>query len=180
MKNRNRGVTLIELMTAVAVIGVLIAVAIPSFRTFTNDSRTTATTNDLVTALNLARSEALRRASNVVVCASSDQATCGDADDWVSGWIVFADSNANYTLDAGAETVLRAWPAAAGGFVMTARRAGTDISGLAYNTMGMRDLTPGAGAVTFQVVPPHCSGTRAGRTQVLQMGTIQSDKVACP
>src|SRR5262245_15057943 len=99
MKHRSRGMTLLELMMALAVVAVLTAIAVPGIRQFMSNSRTTATTNDLVSALNLARSEALRRTANAVVCASDDQETCSGGTDWATGWIAFTDPNANGEVD---------------------------------------------------------------------------------
>jgi type IV fimbrial biogenesis protein FimT len=61
----------------------------------------TAQTNDLVTAIQLARSEALKRGANMVVCASDTQTTCTGKDTWSSGWIVFSDLNLNNAPDVG-------------------------------------------------------------------------------
>jgi type IV fimbrial biogenesis protein FimT len=180
MKIRSRGVTLIELLTALTVLGVLMAIAAPSFRQFTANSRTTAATNQLVTALNMARSEALRRSSNVVVCTSSNQATCSGSTDWVDGWIVFADLNRNGTVDA--DELVQSWSGVNNGFTVSATAIGPNsaVDRLAYNTMGMGDIPAGASRVRFQIASPVCTGNRAGRTEVLVTGMIQSSKVACP
>jgi prepilin-type N-terminal cleavage/methylation domain-containing protein len=86
---RTAGFTLLELMISIALIGILLALAGPSFRDFTSSNRVTAANNDLITAFNLARGEASRRSTPVTICASADGTTCGDATNWASGWIVF-------------------------------------------------------------------------------------------
>ena len=63
-------------MTALSIMGILIAIGAPSFNDYNRNSRTLAAQNDLVTALNLARSEAVQRSLRVSVCASSDGASC--------------------------------------------------------------------------------------------------------
>src|SRR5687767_13501516 len=88
MKSRQPGFTLIELMVTLLVLSILVAAAVPSFREFTRNNRVVATQNDLITALNLARSEALRRSRNITVCPSSDGATCSAGTNWGNGWIV--------------------------------------------------------------------------------------------
>lgn len=180
MKIRSRGVTLIELMTALTVLGVLLAISAPSFRQFTANSRTTAATNQLVTALNLARSEALRRSSNTVVCTSSNQASCSGSTDWANGWIVFADRNRNGTVDA--DELVQSWAGVSNGFSIGATAIGPNsaVDRLAYNTMGMGEIPAGATRVQFLIASPVCTGNRAGRTEVLVTGMIQSSKVACP
>ena len=60
-----------------AVAGFLLTVAVPSFQTVVADQRSTASINELVEAMVLARSEAIKRGENVTVCASSTGADTG-------------------------------------------------------------------------------------------------------
>ncbi|HFD87301.1 MAG TPA: prepilin-type N-terminal cleavage/methylation domain-containing protein [Gammaproteobacteria bacterium] len=89
MKNQ-QGLTLIELMTTIAIVAVLAAVAIPSFTSMTAQNRMVGGLNDLVADLHYARSEAIKRGRNVVVCIANRRfSNCrsGSAD-WSLGWIV--------------------------------------------------------------------------------------------
>ena len=93
------GFTVIELMITVAVAGVLMAVAIPSFSNLQKDNCLTTSTNTFVTSLQQARSEAVKRRTNVTLTASS-----GISDnEWGTGWTITLDEdrNSNGTLDAG-------------------------------------------------------------------------------
>ena len=74
MNHRTAGFTLVELMIAVLILAILMAAAVPSFRDFAANSRTSAASSDLTTALSLARSEAVRRSGTVIACASADLA----------------------------------------------------------------------------------------------------------
>lgn len=168
--------TLIELMTALSVMGILVAIAVPSFRSITANSRAQAATSDLVTSLNLARSEALRRSNNVVACASTNQSTCNSAN-WATGWIVFSDGNGNDLVDAG--ELVQVFPAIRGGTGMTAIDAGGNVSRVTYNAMGMGQLGAG-GRVRFEVTPAQCSGDNLRQTDFMLAGTIQTRKVTCP
>lgn len=86
------GFTLWELLIALGVCGVLAAVAAPSFRTMMLDARRTADVNAFVGAVQLARSEAAKRARPVVLCKTADRVTCGDAQiRYDAGWMVFVD-----------------------------------------------------------------------------------------
>jgi type IV fimbrial biogenesis protein FimT len=102
---RNRGFTLVELAITLTVLGVLMAVAIPSFRMVQNSNRLSAAANDLVASLQAARMEAIRRNGRVVVCGSADGATCSGVGT-SGGWIVFADADADASVDAGEEIIL--------------------------------------------------------------------------
>lgn len=80
------GFSLLELMITVSVLTVLLMLAVPSFRTLMHNSRVTAVTNDLVLALTVARTEAIKRGQPVRVCASSDGLVCDGT--WSDGWII--------------------------------------------------------------------------------------------
>jgi len=112
-----KGFTLIEVIVVMVVIGILAGIAIPSFRGFTRSSQVTSAANDLVSALNLARSEAVSRAIPVTVCKSDDQATCDNTLDWHDGWIVFVDAD-NDGVVAAVGDILRVY-SAPGGVTMT-------------------------------------------------------------
>jgi len=86
VSKKQRGFTLIELLVTLSIAVVLLTVAVPSFQSFLLQSRLTGHTNDLVLALALAKSEAVKRGINVSVCASSDSTTCTGG--WGDGWIV--------------------------------------------------------------------------------------------
>ncbi len=108
---KNSGFTLLELMVTIGVAGVLAAVAIPNMRDFIRNNRLTAAANDLLRSTQIARSEAIKRQLNVVVCASDAPNAADDAlacsDDVFKGWIVFADSNSNWDFDDGEMVIER-------------------------------------------------------------------------
>jgi len=80
------------------------AMAIPSFNNVIRNNRLTTYANELVTSLNLARSEAVKRAVSVSVRKIGGTGTYWNT----SGWNVFVDNNANGTLDTG-EEILRTY-----------------------------------------------------------------------
>jgi len=82
-----RGFTLIELIVTMTVALILISIAFPSFRTLTKNSRMAAQVNDLIADLSYARSEAIKRRSNVAICTSSDGATCSGGN-WRDGRLI--------------------------------------------------------------------------------------------
>ena len=111
MKNRPNGFTLIELLVVLAIVGILVAMAIPSFNSLLMRRSVQAAAQALVTDIRYARSEALRRSVRVTICslaAGSNNTCSGSPAAWANGWIVFVDSNSAGTSnfrDAGEEIV---------------------------------------------------------------------------
>jgi type IV fimbrial biogenesis protein FimT len=101
---RYHGLTLIELMVTLAVAIVLLAVGIPLFQGMQERTRASGQANRLITAIQLARSEALTRGVPVSVCAlqAPGSLVCSnDKDAWENGWQVFEDSgNSPNAIDA--------------------------------------------------------------------------------
>jgi type IV fimbrial biogenesis protein FimT len=106
---RQGGFTLIELMVTVAVAALLMGLAVPSLWSIIQDNRLTAQSNDFLSDIRLARSEAIKRSRRVTMCrCKSDTAGTGkckennrgkftcfkNADyNWDQGWIVFVDAD---------------------------------------------------------------------------------------
>lgn len=77
MHAKQPGFTLVELMVAIAIMAIVIAFAVPSFEQIRNGNRLSSGANDLLTALQLARTEAIRRNRAVTFCpTNAAQAAC--------------------------------------------------------------------------------------------------------
>ena len=92
-KQRDRGFTLIELMVTLAIAAVLLLVAIPSMTAYKRNAELTSATNTLLSAINGARGEAMKRGMYAMVVPA-------DGADWNTGWIVFVDKNRTQVYDA--------------------------------------------------------------------------------
>jgi type IV fimbrial biogenesis protein FimT len=110
MNRRSHGFTLVELMVALAIVGVATAVALPSFQSMVRDTRLTSQANDMLSALKFTRSEAVKRNARVTMCKSDNGTACSVTDsatgNWQGGWIVFADGGAVGVIDA-TDTILQ-------------------------------------------------------------------------
>ncbi len=100
------GFTLVELLVTMVVFGILASIAIPSFSDLIKNSRLATETNDLMSDLAYARSEAARQGKRVTLCVSSNGTSCGTGSAWTAGRIIFVDTGTYGTVD-GTDTVLR-------------------------------------------------------------------------
>lgn len=125
------GFSLIELMVVISIIAIGLAIALPELSGFVRRNQISSGTNELLTAINLARAEAVKRGVAVTICATtapaSAAATCSGSDQWESGYIVFVDGNVNGTRQPGTEELLRSSPAAPPGLGIELNAALTAI-----------------------------------------------------
>ncbi|BDI08053.1 GspH/FimT family pseudopilin [Sphaerotilus microaerophilus] len=101
-----RGLTLIELLVVMAILGLISAMAAPSMADFQRSRRLESTVQHLASDLSYARAEAIKRNTPVVLCATTTT-TCGSAttaSDWVAGWQICYDKDADGACDVGSST----------------------------------------------------------------------------
>jgi type IV fimbrial biogenesis protein FimT len=129
----SRGVTLVELMIALTVLGVLLALAVPSFRDAALNSSLRAISSNLYASVQLARGEAIKRNVPITLCRANTTGTACDVDsDWAAGWIVVASG-----------TVLQYQQPVTEGFKVTQSGTAADLT---FQPIGV-----GATAGTFTV-----------------------------
>lgn len=85
---KQSGLTLIEIMVAVAILTVLVTIALPQVGDMVTSNTTTAHYNKIVGSLNVARSEAVKRNETIRLCAG-DTAAC-NVTNWEDGWVILA------------------------------------------------------------------------------------------
>ncbi|HEV7433079.1 MAG TPA: GspH/FimT family pseudopilin [Steroidobacteraceae bacterium] len=111
-KSRHHGFTLIELMITVCLVGILLAAVIPNMSTFLRNNQLSGGVNDMLHSIQTARTEAIKRQTqigNMILCGTAtptvaDPAlTCDYAT--FKAWFVFQDLNNNWQHDA-AEPVI--------------------------------------------------------------------------
>jgi len=116
-RHAQHGFSLIEVMITLSIAAILLAVALPSLRGVVEGSRISGVTNDLVYALQLARSEAIKRAAPARLCPSSAPLAAApvcDGTGYADGWIVIADDDPfDGVLDASDRVVLQHEPVGA-------------------------------------------------------------------
>jgi type IV fimbrial biogenesis protein FimT len=141
---KNQGFTLMELMVTVSIAGILMFVAMPSFKTSISGNRLTTYANELVTSLNLARSEAVKRGISVSVRkVDTDSSTNLSAGaNWENGWDVFTDTDSDGKFEAG-DTLIRTHESLPANF--TLRGNNNFVNFIRYTPMGAIS-NPGGGS----------------------------------
>ena len=87
---RTHGLTLVELIIALAVVAIVTALGVPSMKGVMEDYRSRSTMSNLVADLNLARVEAIKRNRRMVLCPrdAEKKNPCDSASGWNNGWVV--------------------------------------------------------------------------------------------
>lgn len=175
------GFTLLELLIAIAVLGIFLGLAVPSFLSALQNSRISAQSNDLLTAFQLARSEALKRKVPVSVCAADTTAanpTCGS--DWTAGWIVIVDDSgvggASATYADYDDDVLRVWQPIQSDLTIGGADADNFVR---YLPNGQIDLASGATAPAYQMRIADCTGSNQRNISVSRTGRANVERVEC-
>lgn len=130
----NVGFTLIELMVTVTLVAITLTMGIPSLVDMVRTNRMAGYVNDMVAEYNFARSEAMKRSSFVTLCKRNAAGNaCNNSASWVSGWIVFADTNGDGSIDT-EEPILRVHPALTGLTSISYANNRVTIDGSGYAT----------------------------------------------
>jgi type IV fimbrial biogenesis protein FimT len=161
----SRAFTLIELMVTLAILAILLGIAAPSFREAIQNSRTQTITNSLVSALQFARSEAIKRGTGVDICRqNTDGTACEDNTTWQSGWLV--------KLNGAGGEVLRVWDATINNDSVTG-----PAETLTYRSDGMLTKAPDD---DFVVAFTSCTGKPMYTITLTATGRASSAKGTCP
>ncbi len=176
------GFTLVELLVTIAILGILLAIGLPSFQDSIRSNRMATASNEMIAALSLARTEAVRTTRGGGVCGSNAAGTgCVSSTTWNEGMLVWADANATQGYDAGDTLVRRV----AGGNDVSVNVPANGTSDTRYqvlfNRMGMVAGTAGPARV-ITLSPTTCpSGRDLKRTLTMtSVGQVRLDKDNCP
>lgn len=95
-----RGFTLIELLVVISITAIVAAIALPSMRGTLNDFRQKSAQSLLMSDLNQARAEAIKRNVRVLVCGRNAAGTgCANSTNWQAGWVACMDADSDNVCD---------------------------------------------------------------------------------
>ena len=96
-KKRQQGLTLVEVLIALAIMAILFGVLAPNIHTILSKNRITAAINAMSSVVQYGRFSAIDQNGVAVVCPSHNFSTCSD--NWNLPKIVFIDANTNNQRD---------------------------------------------------------------------------------
>jgi type IV fimbrial biogenesis protein FimT len=166
-RHRSRGFTLLEMVTVMGIVGILMAIAIPSFKYVTSANRVAAEGNGLLGDLQYARAEAIKEGQSVSVCVTQDNVNCAtissSSNTWNTGWLIFSDVNGDGAIN-GADIRLRKSPAFSGTDTFSASNS---VKAITFNREGFA-----AGLTGAQVFTLHTATTNNQWTRCLTLSTV--------
>jgi len=99
--NCQRGITLLELLTLMAILTITLGISIPGVSAMIQTNRMATAINSLSASFALARSVAITRNQEIIICKSQDGLWCTDKGGWEQGWLIYEDINGNEIRDKG-------------------------------------------------------------------------------
>lgn len=128
-----KGFTLIELLIVLIIIAITLAIGIPNIRATIISNRLTASANDMIVALQLARSESIKKVRLAGVSIGTDN----NGNSAPNKWIAFLESSTlpTSTPTAGTGTLIQSYEAATN-IDLTVTSAGTNDDTPTYRSDG--------------------------------------------
>jgi type IV fimbrial biogenesis protein FimT len=188
MKYSGRGFSLIELLIAVAIMGILLALAAPAYRTWMGNMRIRTTAESIQNGLQLARAEGVRRNAQIRFQFTDSTAGACALSTTVSNWVVSYDNpagactaallNEAYPVNDAAHNppprILQVRTAAEGSRNVI---VAADQSSFVFNGLGRVTPLPATNPVAINVTPDaavgDCATLRCLRVTVTAGGQIR-------
>jgi len=175
MSNHIRGVTLLELLVALTIAGIVLSMGLPQWGRWMAERDLRDRADALMHALDRARSEAVKRGGRVDVCPTAGGACPGASAAWEGGWTIIA---APLTGSDGPPTAIQSEPAAPAGVTIRGNRPVADY--VSYTSLGYARRIDGSLQMgTFTVCRP---GHKLRKVILANSGRARIEQTAevCP
>lgn len=168
-----QGFTIIEIFVGIAILAILLGMALPSFTESLRNNRAISLSNNFLSFLNYARSEAIKRGSNVSVCPATDDSFSACGTDWTQGWIVLLDPNGTQTVSNA--TILRTELVDDPNLTLAPT---PNVNVVTFTSSGF----PAANSsnVSFNILTDGCTGDNGRNITVSFTGQFNVNHVTCP
>ena len=178
-RGRNAGLTLLELIVTLTVVGILLTIAVPNLNALLQGQAKATTADRFALSLAYARQEAVTRSRRVVLCPSVDGENCmTDSGRWEEGWIIFIDEDEDFIRSPEEELLRVGNPGSTG---TTLRTSANFSDGLAYLPLGNSRGRTGLATGTFRVCDAR--GADSGLSLIIARGgRVRRDRgtTQCP
>lgn len=172
---KHLGFTLFELMVGIAIFMIMVGLAIPSMQSIIANNRTITLSNELLSSMHLARSEAVKRGVSVSVCPAANQNFNSCGNNWSLGWIVFVNPDENGTFSNNAdEPLLRAYQAPSQGQTIATTPFSTLIT---YTSSGF--AATNTTNLSINITTSGCTGTNGRNIVISFTGRPQLSNISC-
>lgn len=158
---KKSGFTLTEMLVALSIFAIVLAIGAPSFNAFVSNGNMTSNANGMIVAFNYARSEAINRSNTV----SLSQVVAGS---WTSGVVVWVDTNTDNKRGSGEE--LRLWQPFDDASAVNSANSRTNFIFSANGTVNNNDVL---------TICDDRVGETGMRISVLVSGAINSERWPC-
>ncbi|MFV2055369.1 MAG: GspH/FimT family pseudopilin [Thiohalomonadales bacterium] len=158
------GFTLIELVVVLSIAAIITTVALPSFNALVKNNRATSQANEVLSAIKLTRSEAIKRSQRMTLCPRAnprtDPETCSNSNNWATGALVFSDVTGTIgTFDTN-DVMIKVMSSLSGASTLTS--TGTTLQYLPSGDV--------ASAVTLTLIMNNCTGKQSKEIRVTLTG----------
>ena len=108
MRNKHQGMTLLELLIVLAIVGISVTLAPPTLSKWVYRQESRSNALHILQLIQYARVQAIDRHLPVIICGSNTVSTC--THNWNHGILVFLDKDKNNQVDSEIDTILRLQP----------------------------------------------------------------------
>jgi len=158
---KKSGFTLVEMLVTIAILAIVLLIGIPSFNSIIKSSNMSANSSDLMSALNYARIESVKRGTSVELDPK-------DGSSWIDGLVVWCDEDDDGSMDS--DEVLRYWDSFSSGSSIVSSNGVTSFTFAASGEVDQND--------TLTLCDDR-TGETGRNISILSSGAIYSEEVTC-